>query len=60
MVEQTHGELHFRPLKVHLERCVGDCNTAEDPSGRICIANKEEDLNLREFNTITQYLTYLI
>ena len=30
---------------VRLDTCDKSCNTVEDPFGRICIANKIEDIN---------------
>ena len=35
-----------------LEISKGSCNTVEDPFGKICVPNKTEDLNLKEFNII--------
>ena len=41
------------PLAVELGRCVGSCNTVNDLSNDICLANKTEDLNQSVFNMIT-------
>ena len=38
---------------VKLDRCVGICNTLNDLSNKLCVANKTEDLNLSLFNIIT-------
>ena len=40
--------------KVILDRCNGNCNTLQDPSGRICVPNKTENMNLNVFNMITR------
>ena len=31
---------------VNLDRCDGSCNNFNDPPGRICVANKIENLNI--------------
>ena len=38
---------------VNLGRCNGGCNTFDDPSDRICVSNKLEDVNLSVFIMIT-------
>ena len=38
---------------VKLDRCVGICNTLNDLSNKLCVANKTEDLNLSLLNIIT-------
>ena len=45
--------LHSYPFAVNLDRCVGSCNTLNDLSNKICVANKIEDLNISVFNIIT-------
>ena len=45
--------MRYYLFMVKLGRCNGSCNTLEDPSARICIANKTEDINLNVFNVIT-------
>ena len=37
---------------VKLDRCVGSCNTLNDLSNKVCVANKT-DLNIDVFNMIT-------
>ena len=49
--EYTQG-LRYYPFAVNLDRCTGNCNTLNDLSNRICVANKIEDLNLHVFNMI--------
>ena len=46
-------ELHYYAFAVKLDRCVGDCNTLNDFSNKVCVPNKTEDLNLSVFNMIT-------
>ena len=46
-------ELHYYPFSDKLNKCVGSCNTLNDLSNKLCVANKTEDLNLSVFNMIT-------
>ena len=46
-------ELHYYLLVVNLDRYAGSCNTIDHPSGRVCVPNEREDLNLDVFNMIT-------
>ena len=34
---------------VTLDRCNANCNTFDDPSNKICVPNKTEDINLNVF-----------
>ena len=45
--------LRYYPFAVNLDTCVGNCNTADDISNRVCIQNKTEDLNRNIFYIIT-------
>ena len=38
---------------VDLDGCNGSCNSLDNPSGRIWVPNKTEDVNLSVFNMIT-------
>ena len=49
--EYTEG-LHYHPVAVNLDRCVGSCNTLNDLSNDICVPNKTGNLNLSIFNMI--------
>ena len=51
--EQNQG-LCYYPFVADLDRCNGTCNTLEDPSGKLCVPNKTEDVNLHVFNMITR------
>ena len=46
--------LHYYPFMINLDRCGGTCNTLDEPSGKICVPNKKEDINLYVFNMITE------
>ena len=43
----------YYPVLVKLDTCVGNCNTLNDLSNKVCFPNKTEDLNLNVFNMIT-------
>ena len=46
--------MHYYPFMINLDRCNGSCNTLDEPSGKICVPNKKEDINLYVFNMITE------
>ena len=39
---------------VNLDICNGSCNSLDDPSDKICVPNKAEDVHLSVFNVITR------
>ena len=41
-------------MAVKLNRCVESCNTFNDLPNKLCVPNEKEDLNLSEFNIITE------
>ena len=45
-------EFHYYPFTIKLDKWVGSCNTLNDLSSKVCVANKTEDLNLNLFNMI--------
>ena len=45
--------LYYYPFPVNLDRCIGNCNTLNDLSNRICVLSKTEDVNVSVFNMIT-------
>ena len=49
-------EFHYYLYSVKLDRYFGSCNTLIDPSNKVCIPNKTEDLNFKEltFSTLIQ------
>ena len=60
-------EFHYYPFPVELDRCAGSCNTLNDLSNKVCVANKTEDLYLSVFNiiavineskTLTNYISW--
>ena len=51
--DEYSQEFHYYPFSVKLKRDTGSCNTLNDLSNKVCIANKTEDLNISVFNIIT-------
>ena len=47
-------KLPYNPFMSSIDRCNGSFNTFDDPSGRICVPNKTEDINLNVFNMVTR------
>ena len=37
-----------------MNRCVGSCNTIDDPYGKTCFANDIENIGLKVFNLLSQ------
>ena len=46
-------ELHYYLFVVNLVKYIGNLNTLNDLSNRICVPNKTEDLKINIFNLIT-------
>ena len=44
----------FYPYKIKMNRCVGSCNTIDDPYGKTCFANDIENIGLKVFNLLSQ------
>ena len=38
---------------IHLDKCSRSCNSFDDLSTRVCVANKTKEANVKVFNTIT-------
>ena len=49
---EYNQRLSYYPFMVNLDRCNGICNTINDISGRTCVSNKTEVVNLSAFNII--------
>ena len=59
-------EFHYYPFAVKLGRYIGNCNTLNDLSNKVCILNKTEDLDrsvfkkiigINESKTLTKHLS---
>ena len=44
----------FYHNKIKVNRCVGSCNTIDDPYGKTCLANDTENIGLKVFNLLSQ------
>ena len=45
-------EIQYYPFIISMSRCIVNCNTVEDPFGRICVSNEIEYVNLKVFNIV--------
>ena len=45
-------EIQYYPFIITMSRSNVNCNTVEDPFGRICVSNKIEYVNLKVFNIV--------
>ena len=52
-IEYNQG-LCYYPFMTKLDRRNESCNTLDDPSSRICVASKTDDINLNVFNMTTR------
>ena len=52
--DEYNPGLCYYPFMVNLARCNGNCNTFDDPFGRICVSNKMENVNINVFNMMTR------
>ena len=50
---ENSQKFHYYQFAVKFDKCVGNCNTLNDLSNKICVPNKTEDLNLSVLNMIT-------
>ena len=50
---EYNRELHYYPIVVKLDKCVGSCNNLNELSDKICVPNKTKDLNILVFSMIT-------
>ena len=46
-------EFYCYPFVFKLYRCIGNCNTLNDLSNKVCVSNKTDDFNLSMFSMIT-------
>ena len=50
---EYNQRLHYYPFVAKLDRSNGSCNTLKDPSNKIRVPNKTEDLNVYVFSMTT-------
>ena len=54
IINVNNKEFIFYPYKIKMNRCVGSCNTIDDPYGKTCFANYIENIGLKVFNLFSQ------
>ena len=54
IISVTNKEPIFYPYRIKMNRCVGSCNTIDDPYGKTCFANDIENIGLKVFNLLAQ------
>ena len=54
IINVNNKEPIFYPHKIKMNRCVGSCNTIDDPYGKTCFANDIENIALKVFNLLSQ------
>ena len=54
IINVNNKELIFYPYKIKMNRCVGGCNTIDDPYGKTCFANDIENIGLKVCNLLLQ------
>ena len=50
IIDMNHSELKYYPFMTSLNKCTGSCNVL---SPKIFVPKKIKDLNVKEFNMIT-------
>ena len=53
-LDKFNQGLRYYPFMAKLDICNRSCNTFDYPSGRICVRNKTENLNIKVFNMIQE------
>ena len=51
-IDLNPNEHHYCPFIVSLDRCNKNCNSLDNPFGRICVPNKTANINLNMLNMI--------
>ena len=54
IINVNNKEPIFYPYKIKMNRCVGSCNTIDDPYSKTCFANDIENIGLKVFNLLSQ------
>ena len=53
LIDLNPSELLYYPFVVSLYRCNGSCTIFDHLSGKICVPNITEDMDIKVFNMIT-------
>ena len=54
IINASNKEPIFYPYKIKMNRCVGGCNTIDDPYVKTCFASDIENIGLKVFNLLSQ------
>ena len=54
IITVNNKEPIFYPYKIKMNRCVGSCNTIDDPYDKTCFANDIENIGLKVFTLLAQ------
>ena len=54
IINVNNKEPSFYAYKIKMNRCVGSCNTIDDPYGKTSFANDIENIGLKVFNLLSQ------
>ena len=49
-VNEGFGEALFYPYNVLVNKCIGSCDTLDDPMGRLCVPNIIKNVNMKVYN----------
>ena len=49
-VNEGVGEALFYPYNVLVNKCIGSCNTLDDPMAKLCVPNIIKGINMKVYN----------
>ena len=44
----------FYPFNIKVNKCIGNCNSINDPYAKVCVPDTVKDLNVRVFNLMSR------
>ena len=53
VIDINSSEPHYYPFTVSVYKCGKSCNTIYDPSARICVPEKVNNMNKKKFNLMS-------
>ena len=54
IVDVSSNNPIFYPFSVKINRCSGNCNSINDPYGKICVPDVVKNLNVKVFNLMSR------
>ena len=54
IIQTNANESVFYPLSIKVNKCVGDCNTINDPMAKFCVPDVVKDMNIKVFNMLSR------